>query len=118
MEKLNRISPITIKKNKSVLDLIKDLSGTGFQGRSLAKACFLFNEMIEDKNATILFGYAGSLSVAGQWKIIQWLIQNDIIDILVSTGANISEDIVEAIGFHYYQGSPTENNENLFEKGY
>jgi deoxyhypusine synthase len=118
MKELNPILPFTIEKNKSVVDFIKDLSGTGFQGRALSKACFLLKEMIEDNDTTILFGYAGSLSVAGQWKIVQWLIENDIIDILVPTGANISEDIVEALGFNYYQGSIHENNELLFENGY
>ena len=118
MDKLKVLSPFIIKKNKSVVDFIQDLSGTGFQGRALSKACFLLKEMVEDKDVTILFGYAGSLSVAGQWKIVEWLIENDIIDILVSTGANISEDIVDAMGLNYYQGLTTENNELLFEKGY
>ena len=118
MEELNRLIPISITKNKTVIDLIKDLSGTGFQGRALAKACLLMNEMVEDQDATILFGYAGSLSTTGQWKIVQWLIENDLIDILVPTGANISEDIVEAMGFNYYQGSVVADNRALFEKGY
>ena len=118
LKKLKPVSPINIGKNKSVVDLIKDLSRTGFQGRTLAKACYLFKEMIEDNDVTILLGYAGSLSTTGQWKIIQWLIENDIIDILVPTGANISEDIVEALGFNYYQGSTEENNEHLFKQGY
>jgi deoxyhypusine synthase len=118
MEKLDTVSPINIQKNKSVIDLINDLSKTGFQGKALSKACFLFKEMIEDSDVTILLGYAGSLSTTGQWKIIQWLIENDIIDILVPTGANISEDIVEAMGFNYYQGSQNENNDLLFKKGF
>jgi deoxyhypusine synthase len=117
-EVLNVVSPIGIKKNKSVVDFIKELGGTGFQGKALSKACFLLKEMIEDEDTTILFGYAGSLSTTGQSKIIQWLIENNIIDILVPTGANISEDIVEALGFNYYQGLTTENNELLFKNGF
>lgn len=118
MNNLTPVLPFEIKKNKSIAEFIKDLSGTGFQGRALSRACYLLKEMIEDSDAAILFGYAGSLSVAGQWKIIQWLIENEIIDVLVPTGANISEDIVQALGFNYYQGSITENNELLFQSGY
>jgi len=51
-----------------------------------------------------MMGLAGSLSTAGQWKIINWFIENNFIDVLVSTGANVSEDIVEAMGFSYHQG--------------
>jgi deoxyhypusine synthase len=115
---MNVITPFVIKRNKSVVDLIEDLSKTGFQARSLAEACHLFKEMAEDNDVTILFGYAGSLSTAGQWKIVQWLIENNFIDILIPTGANISEDIVEAMGFSYYQGKVTEDSEHLFRNGY
>lgn len=116
--RMNTVSPFKIQKNKSIVDLIEDFSKTGFQARSLAKSCHLFKEMAEDNDVTILFGYAGSLSTTGQWKIIQWLIENNLIDILVSTGANISEDIVEAMGFNYYQGSVITDNEQLFRNGY
>jgi len=71
--------------------------------------------MLEDEHVTILMGYAGSLSTTGQWKIINWFIEKRFIDVLVSTGANISEDIVEAMGFSYWQGSPLVNDEDLFK---
>ena len=45
------------------------------------------------------------MSTAGQWTIINWLIENRFIDVLVSTGANVSEDIVDAMGLGYWQGS-------------
>jgi deoxyhypusine synthase len=45
------------------------------------------------------------MSTAGQWTVINWLIENRFIDVLVSTGANVSEDIVDAMGLGYYQGT-------------
>lgn len=118
MNHLNKVTSIEVKSGKSIIDLIKDLSGTGFQGRNLSKVCYLYNDMLQDPDATILFGYAGSLSTTGQSKIIQWLIENGCIDILVPTGANISEDLVESIGYSYYQGSNNADNEELFRNGY
>jgi len=73
--------------------------------------------MITDKDATILFGYAASLSTTGQWKIINWLIENKYIDILVATGANLSEDLIEAMGFSYYQCKPNVDDEKFFKEG-
>jgi len=55
------------------------------------------------------------MSTAGQWKIINWLIENRYIDVLVSTGANISEDIVEAMGLSYWQGAYQVNDQELLE---
>lgn len=118
MSSLNIVKSINVKKGKTLVNLIKDLGETGFQGRSLAEVCFLFNKMIEDKEATIILGYSGSLSTTGQWKIVQWFLENELVDILVSTGANISEDIVEALGYSYYQGSIYDDDKKLFEQGY
>ena len=55
------------------------------------------------------------MSTTGQWKIVRWLIENRYIDVLVSTGANISEDILEAMGYRYYQGTWLANDEELLE---
>ncbi|MCX8171490.1 MAG: deoxyhypusine synthase family protein, partial [Candidatus Bathyarchaeota archaeon] len=49
----------------------------------------------------------------GQWKIVNWLIENRFIDVLVSTGANISEDILEAMGGTYWQGHIMVDDEEL-----
>lgn len=99
-----KVKAIEVKK-KSISQLLKEMEDTGFQGRKLGEATSIWERMIKDKNLTIILGYAGSLSTTGQWKIINWLIENRYIDVLVSTGANISEDIVEAMGFSYWKGS-------------
>lgn len=112
-----KVKAIEVKSKKSVSQLLLDMSRTGFQGRKLAEAAEVMEKMIKEKNLAILFGYAASLSTTGQWRIINWLIENRYIDILVSTGANISEDIVEAMGYAYYQGSPTADNQVLFQQG-
>jgi len=113
-----KVKAIEVKAPKTVSKLLEDMSRTGFQGRSLARVVEVMEEMIRDKDTTILLGYAGSLSTTGQWKIINWLIENRFVDILVPTGANISEDIVEAMGYSYWQGDPLVNNEELFKAGY
>ncbi len=100
---------------KSISDLLSVMAKTGFQGRKLGEVIDVWEEMIKDKNVTIMMGYAGSLSTTGQWKIIRWLIENRYIDVLVSTGANISEDIVEGMGYYYYQGSHDVDDAKLLE---
>lgn len=99
---------------KPISQLLKEMEDTGFQGRKLAEAAEIWEKMIRDKDLTIVLGYAGSLSTTGQWKIINWLIENRYVDVLVSTGANISEDIVEAMGFSYWKGSHLASDEALF----
>ena len=112
-----KVKAIEVQAPKTVSQLLSEMAETGFQGRSLARVVDVLEQMINDDDVTILLGYAGSLSTTGQWKIINWLIENRYIDILVPTGANISEDIIDAMGFDYWQGSQLADNEILFREG-
>ena len=116
--KRSKVKGIQVRPRKSVSKLLEDMAQTGYQGRSLARAAEIIEKMVKDKKATIMLGYAGSLSTAGQWTLINWMIEKGFVDILVPTGANISEDIVEAMGFTYYQGSHVTDDTEIFKKGY
>jgi len=109
-----KVKAIKVEK-KNISQLLNEMANTGFQGRKLGEVVQVWEKMIKDKNLTILLGYAGSLSTTGQWKIINWLIENRFIDVLVSTGANISEDIVEAMGYSYWKGSHLVNDGELLK---
>jgi len=98
-----KLKAIEVKKGKSISQLLREMAKTGFQGRKLGEVVEVFERMIRDKETTIFFGFAGSMSTTGQWKLIKWLIERRYIDVLVSTGANISEDIQDTL-HGYYQG--------------
>ncbi len=114
----DKVVAIKPGKDKKISQILNDMRKTGFQGRSLAEAAEVLEMMIKDDGTAILFGYAASLSTTGQWKIINWLLENHYIDILVATGANLSEDIVEAMGHSYYQCKPVVNDEEFFRQGF
>jgi deoxyhypusine synthase len=103
-------------KEKSVSKLLEEMSRTAYQGRKLGEAVDVWEAMLKEKNLTIVMGFSGSLSTAGQWKIVNWLIDNRYIDVLVSTGANISEDIVDAMGLGYWMGSHQVYDQQLLEE--
>jgi deoxyhypusine synthase len=100
---------------KTVSELLDAMSQTGFQGKRLGEAARIWSEMVGQKGLTIFMGYAGSMSTTGQWKIVRWLIEKRYIDVLVSTGANVSEDIFEAMGHNYYQGTWLADDEALLD---
>ena len=101
------------KKRVSVL--LDEMSQTGFQGKKLGEVAKIWAEMARQKDLTIFLGLTGSLSTTGQWKIIRWLVEKRYVDVIVRTGANISEDILEAIGYHYYQGTWLADDEELLK---
>jgi len=98
---------------KSVSKLLDEMSQTGFQGKKLGEVAKIWAEMARQKDLTVFLGLTGSLSTTGQWKIIRWLVEKRYVDVIVSTGANISEDILEALGYHYYQGTWLADDEEL-----
>lgn len=112
----DKVEAVEVAPGKDVSSLLREMRRTGFQGRKLAEAVDAYERMLQDKDATIFMGYAGSLSTTGQWKIVKWLIENRYIDVLVPTGANISEDIVDAMGYSYYQGSHLADDLDLLKK--
>ncbi|MEJ2240680.1 MAG: deoxyhypusine synthase family protein [Candidatus Bathyarchaeota archaeon] len=102
-------------KEKTISQLVSEMGKTAFQGRKLAEAVDLWETMIRENDLIIVLGLAGSMSTAGQWTLINWLIKNRFIDVIVSTGANISEDIVDAMGLGYWQATENINDEELLE---
>ncbi|MFA6257104.1 MAG: deoxyhypusine synthase family protein [Candidatus Paceibacterota bacterium] len=109
-----KVENIEVKERK-LAELVDLMAETGFQGKKLGEVAKIWLKMIEDPEVTIIMGFAGSMSTTGQSNIINWLIENRYIDILVSTGANIAEDIILGMGYSYWQGSATANDMDLLK---
>ncbi len=89
------------------VSLIDGMQETAFQARNVARAAKIYDQMLTDENCGVILCLAGSLISAGLKKPILDLIENNMIDVIVSTGANIvDQDFFEALGFKHYQGSP------------
>lgn len=100
------VQHIDIKKFDFV-NLVDSMQGTAFQARNLARAAKIYHQMLEDKNCGVILCLAGSLISAGLKKVIIDMIDNNMVDAIVSTGANIvDQDFFEGLGFKHYQGSP------------
>ncbi|MEM4718309.1 MAG: deoxyhypusine synthase [Desulfurococcaceae archaeon] len=105
-------------KDRSIHELLLEMSNLSFQGRALGEAYRVLLDMFSDVETTIFLGLAGSMSTAGIWKIIKWLVEERYVDVVVSTGAIISEDIYEAMGFKYYKVHPCVDDELLLRNKY
>ena len=97
--------PLTIDRRKSVADLLEKMQGVSFQGRNLATAYQVWRRMLRDRTM-IMMGMAGAMVPAGMRRLVVYLIQNRLIDCLVSTGANFFHDVHETLGRFHFQGSP------------
>jgi deoxyhypusine synthase len=101
-----KVEHIDIKKINTI-DIITAMQKMSFSARDLANAADIYDRMLKEKNCVIILTLAGSTSAAGCMQIYVDLIKNNMIDVVVATGASIVDmDFFEALGFHHYQGTP------------
>jgi deoxyhypusine synthase len=94
--------------------LINEMEGTSFQARNLARAAKIYEQMLMDKNCGVILCLAGSIVSAGLKQVIIDMIDHNMVDVIVSSGANIvDQDFFEGLGFKHYQGSPHLDDEAL-----
>jgi len=94
-------------KQLNIVPLIDQMGETAFQARNLARAASIVDLMQKDRECAVILTLAGSLISAGLKQIIIDMIDNNMVDAIVSTGANIvDQDFFEALGFRHYKGSP------------
>jgi deoxyhypusine synthase len=100
-----------------VVPMIEMMEKTAFQARNLARAAKIFDEMVADRECGIILTLAGSLISAGQKNILLDMMRSNMVDAIVSTGANIvDQDFFEALGFRHYQGTPFASDNDLRER--
>ena len=114
---MKRVRQIRIKKNMSVNPLVKEMSGSGVMGAGrIAKAADIMEAMIKDSQCRVFLGIAGALVPGGMKQIIIDMLKKGWVDVIVTTGATLTHDLVEALGYSHYQGRPDLNDAELNKK--
>lgn len=110
------IKHISIKKGIKVSKIIKDMADCGFGARHLSQAADILEKAIKDKQCKVFFGLAGALVPGGMKNIIMEMLEKRWVDVFVTTGANLTHDLIEALGFRHYQGSANVDDVELERK--
>ena len=98
------IEHIDITKH-NVVPIVDEMGKMAFQARNLQNAASIYNMMLADGQCTVFLTLAGSLISSGLKKVVTDMIDNNMVDVIVSTGANIvDQDFFEALGFRHYVG--------------
>src|SRR5271170_1734520 len=90
-------------KQHNVVPIVDAMSHMAYSARDTARAANIYDMMLRDTDCGVILCLAGSLISAGLQKIFVDLIRNNMVDAVVSTGANIvDQDFFEALGFNHY----------------
>ena len=122
MEKKDLLRPDRVVEHIDITDLgdldqlLERMSSTSFQARNLARAAEIYERALRDDDCLVVLCLAGSLVSAGLKKVLADLVRSDMVDAIVSTGANVvDQDFFEGLGFRHYRGDPQANDEVLRE---
>src|SRR4029077_1222793 len=99
-------------------DLGRGKSRTAFSGRSLGEAFEVMLAMVEDPDCKVVMTLSGAMTIAKMGKVISKMIDEGMVQAIVSTGALMAHGLSEAVGMVHYRHDPRVSDEELFEKGY
>ena len=104
-----------VTKNPGIVGVVDAMQHMAFSARDLHRAADIYDRMLRDKECGVILTLAGSLISAGLKKVFVDMIRNNMVDAIVSTGANIvDQDFFEALGFKHYHATD-EMKSGLFD---
>lgn len=116
---MNPVAQIRPKKGISVNEMVRQMELAGVLGAGrLGKAVRICQSMIRDEYCRVFLGLAGPLVPGGMRDIIISIIKNKWVDVVVTTGAILTHDLGEALGYRHYQGSADADDTDLYKRGF
>ena len=113
--KFKRMNQVDIHPNMTTIELLASMKNGGFTCRKAALATDLLEQMIVDDSCTVFLGLAGALIPGGMRNILRTMIEKNMVNCIVTTGANISHDLLETSGGSHHHGSEHLSDEKLRE---
>jgi hypothetical protein len=109
-----KVRPLLPSKTESVADLVHAMAGMSIQARNLGECYRVMQQIYSDaERPTVLLGLAGPLVAGGLRQVIREFIANGLVDVLVSTGAILYQDLYQARGYQHFRGTPDADDAEL-----
>ena len=103
-----------LKNGLTVGALVSEMNACGVLGAGkVGKAAEIVKEMFSDRDYTVFLTLAGPLVPGGLRQIIRDLIEQEYVNVVVTTGANMVHDMVEALGYSHCIGTFLAEDEEL-----
>ncbi|MEM4782564.1 MAG: deoxyhypusine synthase family protein, partial [Halalkalicoccus sp.] len=113
------IGHASVRAGMTVGELVSEYGNAGIGAADLHDAASITESMFAE-DVRVFFGLAGAMVPAGMRQLVVDLIRDGYIDALVTTGANLTHDAIEAIGGKHHHGTdhhetktPREHDETL-----
>ena len=112
------VSHIKISNRISVLNLARQMEAAKVLGAGrFGKAARILGEMFRDRNCMKFISLAGPLIPGGLRSVITDLVDGGYVNGVVTTGANVTHDLLEALGHRHIVGSENADDVRLKRRG-
>jgi deoxyhypusine synthase len=115
---LEALEPFDPDRIVSFEDLLVAMGKTAFGGRKLGEAFEVLWAMVSDPDCKVVLTLSGAMTIAKMGKIVSRMVDEGMVQCIVSTGALIAHGLSESVGKTHYQHHPSMSDEELFQKGY
>ena len=111
------VVPIDPETTRTAEGILTALGQCSFQGRALSMALDVLEAMHRDPGCGVVLTLAGAMVPAGMQEVVCRFLERGVVQAIVSTGANISHDLVNAArgGAGHFLGDPNADDDELYE---
>ena len=110
----NPVEHVKIGGTMTVDELMRKFRNSGsFGAGRLATACDIYEKMLRDEECTVFLALSGAVVPAGMRGLVADLVRSRMVDVIVSTGASMVHDAIEALKGHHYQANLAVNDREL-----
>ncbi len=117
-DNLKPVEPLDLSKVKTVDDLVKRMALASFGARRVGEAADVFYSMVKDKDCFVVLTVSGAMTVAKMGLIICDMIDNGLVDAVISTGALMAHGFVESVGKTHFRYEGNMDDKELYYAGY
>lgn len=115
---LEPLSSLDLSKVHDFPGLLRSMRNTSFSGRQLGEAFDILVEAANDPECKLVLTLSGALTIAKQGQIIAEMIDRELVDVVVTTGAILVHGLSEAIAQkQHYKYSMDIPDEQLLADG-
>lgn len=112
-----KVNQINVAQDMKISDLVSQFDKSGVLGAGrVGRACNILTDMIQDDEMKVFMSLGGPLIPGGMRNIVTQMIREGHVDLIVSSGANITHDLLEAFGGAHYRHEGKDDKE-LNEEG-
>jgi len=115
---LEPLEPLDVMRAATFDQMLRQMSKTAFSGRSLGHAADILCEMVQDEDCFVVMTLSGAMTMAKMGLVIAEMIDQGMVNAIVSTGALMCHGLVEQSGKVHFRYDPRWRDEDLYRAGY